>query len=139
MAYGVPPSTSMRRILPSQVVGILGVVLLRGRLAAVAEGDVQVAGSVERELTAVVRDERLLLFEQDLLAVRIGQVRIGRDAEARDDREQGRTAHGGVVDEELAVAGVERVEGQPEQAALAAGDDAAAQIEEGRRSGADRP
>ena len=67
--------------------------------------------------------ERLRDAEDDDLAVRIGGVGVGRgDAERRDD---GVAVAVGVVDEETRVGRVVRVEGEPEQAALAAARDPA--------------
>ena len=100
---------------------------------AVPEADVQVAIGTERELSALVVGERLRDVQEDLRRSRVGHVRIGRHAIAH---ERGVARGVRVVDVEQAVRRVVRMEGEAEQAALAAARDERAQIEKRRRQDA---
>ena len=94
------------------------------RRAAVAEADVEVAIRAEGEHAAVVVGERLGYGEEHPLGARQRHVRVRRDAELRDHG--GPVRLPGVVDEEAAIGAELRVEGEAQEPALAAGQDAAA-------------
>src|SRR5690606_29181721 len=84
---------------------------------AITQPDVQVAIRPEGEVPAVVIAGGLLLRQHDFLTGGVGPVRVLRHAEARYD---GITGGVGVVHKEETRAGVLRMEGQPQQALLAA-------------------
>ena len=99
--------------------------------AAVAEADVEEAVGAEGDHAAVVVGERLGDGQQHALAPARATVGVGRDPVLRDDA--GPVVLARVVDEEAAVAREARMEGEPEQATLAAGKHPARDVEEGLR------
>ncbi len=90
------------------------------RRAAVTQRDIQVAIGAEDNAAAVMVLERVLVRDPDpLLALRVGHARvIGTNLEPRDHRVPGPLVVGRVIDEELAVLFVLRVEGQTQQPLL---------------------
>jgi len=122
--------------LAEQHVEVLRVVRRIVARSAVADANVKVVVGAEREHAAVVilvgwmRD-----CQQDCLGGR-GDVGIARDLVFGDDER----AVGGsrVVDEEAAVRRVLRMEREAQQAALAAGDDVRADVQENARRGSTR-
>ncbi len=123
----------MRKDLAEEVVRVLGAVARVVSRSAVAEGDVEKAVVTELDHAAVVVLERLGDHQQDPLGVRIGDV----DARGRPliFGDHGRAVgYPRVVHEEPSVGGELGMKGQPEQALLAAGQDAAHDVEEHRRS-----
>ena len=71
-------------------------------------------------MSSVVVRERLIESQNLALGARVGNVRIGRNAELGD---HGRTTTAGVVDEEAAIARVARMECQAKKAALTTAGD----------------
>jgi hypothetical protein len=116
--------------LAEQGVERLPVLLRVAAAAAVARGDVEEAVRPERDLAAVVVGERLVVGEEDLLRGGVGDIRVGRHPVAGDHRLELAADGAGVVDEEFAVAGVVGMEGEPEEAALAAAGDRGREVEE---------
>jgi hypothetical protein len=106
--------------LAEQLVGdVLRAVAGVAARAAVAGGDVEVAVGAEVDPAAVVVAEGLVDLQDDAAAERVGDVRVGADGVLVDEG----VAADGVVDVELAVGVVVGVEGQAQQALLAAGLD----------------
>ena len=104
--------------MPNSEAGVLRAVLRVAAAAAVAQADVQVAVGAELHLPAVVVGVGLVDEQHLLRAGRVSQVRIAcADAVAGDD---GVAAVVGVVDVEIAVGGVVRMEGQAQQSLLIA-------------------
>ena len=97
--------------------------------AAVAHADEHGAVGGEGEQAAVVVREGLVDREQDVLAVGVGDVGIGADRVARDDRVAGVVR---VVHEEAAVVLVVGMERDAEQSALAAAAHQLVDVEERR-------
>jgi hypothetical protein len=114
---------------------VLAVLLRVAAAAAVAQGDVEEPVGPEGETAAVVVREGLGHEQDALLAARIRDVPCRRVRPELGD--VGVAVAVGVVDEEAAVLGVTRVEGEAEEAPLPAARDAAGDVEEGRRH--DRP
>jgi hypothetical protein len=118
---------------------VLSVVVGVASAAAVAHRRVEEAVGAEGELPAVVVPElRVRDDDQDPLRRRVGFVGVGAHREARDHdvavvaRRRRGVRDGSVEDEEEAVGLVLGVEREAQQAALAAGQDPVADVEEPR-------
>jgi hypothetical protein len=125
----VGPADVKAQDLAQQLLRILGTILRVAARSAVAHRDQEVTLRVEGERTAVVVRVRILEAEDDLLRVRIQGIGVQAGRERTDDVVTVRRA---VVDEHPRVLWVGRVEGQPEQATLAARGDPIADVEERR-------
>ena len=101
-------------------------------MAAVAGAYVQEPIGTEGEAACPVEAERLAQVEEHALRGRVGDVRIGRaDVVFGKDGVRGRLVH--VGDEEAPVGGVAGMEGQSQQAVLAATADLGRDVKEGLR------
>jgi hypothetical protein len=109
--------------------GVLPVPLRVAAGAAVAHPHVQPAVRPERQHPAVVVGERLRDVEDQPRRRGIGAGGVGAHSVALHARVPGQV---GVVDVEVAVGGIRRVEGQPEQPPLAAAGDAVRDVQERR-------
>ncbi len=122
--------------LAEQQVEILRVVRRVVGAAAVADADVEIAVAPEGEHAAVVVGGAGMRNGQHRSLGGAGHVGVGRYP-VLGNRERAVTATG-VEHEEPAVGVVERVEGEPEQALLAARHETRAEVEENGRRGAAR-
>jgi hypothetical protein len=121
--------------LAEQYVAILRIVVLITAAAAVADADIQIALWPEGHVAAVVIAERMRHVEKRPFAGRIRKVLASSAPEEFRDND-GAVGLARVVDVELAIGAVKRMERKAKEAALAARQDLRRYIE--KRRGEDR-
>ena len=116
---------------PEQGAGLLTLIARITRTTAITQRAIQHAIRPELEVAALMDRVRLGQFDQHQLTVRVGHVRVRRHLEPRDPTDPVRTHVRRVMQVEVPVVGIVRMEGHAKQPPLPVEDDPVPDVEEG--------